>query len=325
MFTYSISMVLQESVAGMGDTDRVIQFAEECLMRGQEERPELVWLKERYDRFRKKYELLGKQEADRLIFEKMYSNVPQKSSDTLKIRYWRTGHHVPSNREQCLAFGKALDMNPEELDYLLRRYYDRNDMVFDEVSEERPEYRERRKLMDALLSEYFQKVHPERLQRMKIPYDAMESNVRHLYYTDALKYVDVTWQKDLQPVERHITSINYGSELNRNFRLLGEIPRKTMLRHLLILGIPFLNRKILDERLVRLGYLPLQENHTLVSGEPLDLLLIRLLELYEECCWGMEPDQCSRWFQAACRTLDKYFWEKGNYNLRFMYFKALKE
>ena len=232
---------------------------------------------------------------------------------------------MPSNREQCLAFGKALDMNPEELDYLLRRYYDRNDMVFDEVSEERPEYRERRKLMDALLSEYFQKVHPKRLQRMKIPYDAMESNVRHLYYTDALKYVDVTWQKDLQPVERHITSINYGSELNRNFRLLGEIPRKTMLRHLLILGIPFLNRKILDERLVRLGYLPLQENHTLVSGEPLDLLLIRLLELYEECCWGMEPDQCSRWFQAACRTLDKYFWEKGNYNLRFMYFKALKE
>ena len=132
----------------MRDTDRVIQFAEECLMRGQEERPELVWLKERYDRFRKKYELLGKQEADRLIFEKMYSNVPQKSSDTLKIRYWRTGHHVPSNREQCLAFGKALDMNPEELDYLLRRYYDRNDMVFDEVSAERPEYRERRKLMD---------------------------------------------------------------------------------------------------------------------------------------------------------------------------------
>ena len=42
MFTYSISMVLQESVAGMGDTDRVIQFAEECLIRGQEERPELV-------------------------------------------------------------------------------------------------------------------------------------------------------------------------------------------------------------------------------------------------------------------------------------------
>lgn len=53
----------------MEEMDRVLLTAEECLARVQEERPELVWLKGIYDRFRKKYRLSGKQEADALIFE----------------------------------------------------------------------------------------------------------------------------------------------------------------------------------------------------------------------------------------------------------------
>ena len=46
----------------MEEMDRVLLTAEECLARVQEERPELVWLKGIYDRFRKKYRLSGKQE-----------------------------------------------------------------------------------------------------------------------------------------------------------------------------------------------------------------------------------------------------------------------
>ena len=300
----------------MEEMDRVLLTAEECLARVQEERPELVWLKGIYDRFRKKYRLSGKQEADALIFEKMYSNVPEKTTDTLKIRYWRTGHHVPSNRKDCMAFGKALDMTSEEMDFLIKGYFDRSDRVFEEETDENPEYQQRRKLMEDLLSEYLLKIHPEHLLQMKVSRTMLESNVRHLYYTDALKYVGVLSQRDPLSMKRHITSINYGSELSRTFRLQGEIPRKTMIRHLIILGAPFISRKIMDERLEAFGYLPLNEEHTLVSGEPLDMLLIRILELYESCCRGKDPEECCSWLGSVCRQLDQYFEEHGNSSLR---------
>lgn len=79
----------------MKEQERLIRLAEECLLREGKERPELVWLKGIYERFRADCGLLGKSEADSLIFEKMYSRAPEKASDVLKIRYWRTGRHVP--------------------------------------------------------------------------------------------------------------------------------------------------------------------------------------------------------------------------------------
>ena len=87
------------------------------------------------DSFRVNCGLLGKSEADSLIFEKMYSHAPQKASDVLKIRYWRTGRHVPSKREQLLEFGRALDMDSRELDYFVRAYYDKSRWVFDPDTE----------------------------------------------------------------------------------------------------------------------------------------------------------------------------------------------
>lgn len=38
-----------------------------------------------------------------------------------------------------------------------------------------------------------------------------------------------------------------------------------MIRHLLILGMPFANWKIMDKKLSALGYLPLTEEHTLTG------------------------------------------------------------
>lgn len=309
----------------MKEKENLIHIAEACMALEREERPELKWLQNIYERFRKDGSFSGKAEADNLIYEKMYSAVPLKTSDTLKIRYWRTGRHTPSNREQLSAFGKALDMTPEETGYLIKGYYDRSDRIFETELENNTVYHSRRALLQSLLDEYLKKVHPGRMLQMKISRTALENNIRHLYYTDALKYIGTCPHRMQASVESHITSINYGSELTRNLKLDGEIPRKTMIRHLLILGMPFVSRKLMDERLEALGYLPLQEDHTLVSGERLDYLLIRLLELYAECCTGQEPERCSRWFQSACRVLDQYFEEKGKTNLRFMYFKALKE
>lgn len=309
----------------MEEKEKIIRIAEDCLELEKDERPELKWLQGIYDRFRMEYSLRGKAEADNLIYEKMYSAIPQKTSDTLKIRFWRTGRHTPTNREQLLSFGKALNMTTEETDYFIKGYYDRSDRIFETESVNDTVYHSRRALLQSLLDEYLKKVHPGRMLQMKISKMTLENNIRHLYYTDALKYIGAYPQRIQSSIDSHITSINYGSELSRNFKLEGEIPRKTMIRHLLILGMPFINRKLMDERLNALGYLPLQEDHTLISGEYMDWLLIRLLDLYSECCTGQEPEQCSRWFQSACRTIDQYFVEKGKMNLRFMYFKALKE
>lgn len=305
--------------------ERLIRLAEECIHLGEKERPELTWLRGIYERFQRRLGHSGKQETDSLLYKKMYSAVPARPSDTLKIRYWRTGRHVPVNREQCLMFGRALEMSEEELDYLIKNYYDRNDRCFEEGEQENLLYQSRKKQIDRLVEEYLKKIHPGRRIQMKIAKSMLVNNIRHLYYMDAMKYISARSQRIRGAMDRHITSINYGSELGRSLRLIGEIPRKTMLRHILILGMPYISRSLIDERLTAFGYLPLQDEHTLVGGERMDWLLIRLLELYESGCRGLEPEQCSRWFQDACRILDQYFEEKGKNSLRFMYFKALRE
>ena len=304
--------------------EKLVHLAEECIRMSREERPELTWLKKCYERFRKQCYPLKKRETDSLLFEKMYSRMPQKPSDTLKIRYWRTGRHTPVNREQCLMFGKALEMKETELNFLMKNYYDRNDRIFEEYSKD-PIYLSRKKQMDTLVEEYLEKIHPGQRIQMRISYSSLKNNIRHLYYMDAMKYISAHSQQIRLSLNSHITSVNYGTELGRSLRLIGEIPRKTMLRHLLILGMPYISRELMDERLKAFGYLPLCEAHTQVGGERLDWLLIRLLELYETSCHGMEPDQCSKWFQDACRILDRYFIEQRKNSLRFMYFKALKE
>ena len=80
-------------------------------------------------------------------------------------------------------------------------------------------------------------------------------------------------------VEPHITSINYESEFSRQMKLLGEIPRKTMILHLLIFSMPFINRELMNKRLESFGYLHLDREHTQVDGSRLDQLLL-VLEIH---------------------------------------------
>ena len=310
----------------MADVEEVLlHLANKCIRLSGEERPELTWLKQIYDRFRNRYGISEKGKADSLLYERMYSSVPAKPSDTLKIRYWRTGRHLPVKREQCLLFGRALEMNERELDFLIKGYYDRSDLCFEGDKNGYPVFRERKALMEGMVMEYLEKVPPAKQLQMGITRRTLENNIRHLYYTDAMKYVKVGALRIKLSLDSHITSINYDSELARSLRLEGEVSRRTMIRHLLILGMPYMSRELMDERLSMLGYLPLKEKHTLADGSRMDWLLIRLLELYEGSCRGQEPKACGKWFQNACRRLDIFFEEKGMHNLRFMYFKALKE
>lgn len=302
---------------------QIKDLADECLEAGKQERPENLWLREMYERFRKEAGGSGKAETDALIYYRMYGKNPGKSSDTLKIRYWRTGRHFPSGRETCTEFGKALNLAEAEQKYLMQAYFDRSDCVFKEESEQEL-YITRRNVMDELVKEYLDKVHPALKLRLYRFGEDMDHCLRHLYYTDAKRYLKNCPIEKIE-VERHITSISYESEFSRQIKLLGEIPRKTMIRHLLLFGMPFLNRELMSQRLEILGYLPLLKDHTQVTGSRLDQLLLGFLEIYEKSCTGKEPLECLRWFRQSYSFLDGYLEKNNNTELRFLYFKALRD
>lgn len=304
----------------MDERTVLIRYAKEAIQLSVKEREEVKWLKERYECFRKEMGSMNKQETDNFIYEKMYGIFPEKLSDTLKIRYWRTGHHVPNNREILISFAQALNLTEEEKRYLIRAYYDKADLIFlsDDIS---PVYHERKMLMEKMVQEYFLKAHPERLYHVNVSPNQIEKNLRHLYYTDALRYIN---SPEYKPAKSHMASVNYGTELSRNIKLIGEISRTTMIRHVIILGMPFISKDIVNQRLSQFGFLPLTKEHSLPGGERLDWLLIRLFELYESKCRGKDPLECAIWFQKASRILDEYFYMEKKEEFRFMYFKSLK-
>lgn len=302
----------------------LVELAKECLYLGKEERPECRWMKQAYDRFREENGQLGKGAADELLFRKMYAAEPKKESDTLKIRYWRTGRHLPVSREQCVLFGKALELSQQEERFLLQGYCDRCDRIFEAVTGEKV-YQERIALLQKLAGEYLDKVHPALKGQLYHSGAELAHSLRHLYYTDAKSYIDSREWEGVIRVGRHISSINYMSEFGRQMKLLGEIPRKTMIRHLMIFAIPFVNEEWLSRWLTQLGYLGLDEDHTQVDGSRLDRMILGYLRLYQECCSGLEPAQCQSWLRQSSRFLDGYLEKQKNVSLRLFYFKALRE
>lgn len=291
---------------------------------GKKKRPEQQWMERMYDRFRAKNGGLGKAEADAFLFRKMYAAEPEKKSDTLKIRYWRTGRHLPVSREQCRLFGKALELSKEEERFLFQGYCDRCDRVFEDGGLEE-EYRERAALLEKLADEYLAKVNPLLKRQLYHSGTNLARSLRHLYYTDAKGYIYSGEGEGNLQVGRHISSLNYMSEFGRQMKLLGEIPRKTMIRHLMIFASPFVNGERLSRLLEGLGYLGLDENHTQADGSRLDRLLLGFLRFYGECCAGEEPAQCQSWLRQASRVLDEYLEKRQSASLRLFYFKALKD
>ncbi|MCD8218511.1 MAG: hypothetical protein LUD01_10850 [Clostridiales bacterium] len=304
---------------------RELEFlAQECVNLKKEGRPETAWLKTVYDRFRKTEGLSGLLETDELIYRKIYAAPPRKPSDTTKIRYWRTGRHAPSNRKLCLAFGHALELSEDEMYTLLMSWYDRSDLVFSKIPEEKDSlwktYFQRMGVIAELTGEYLESIHPLRRMQLNVTPENKGHNLRHFYYMDARSFqANVSYEA----VEKHIESVGYESEFQRQILLLGEIPRKVALRHLFLFGEPYLSRARVSDLLEELGYLPLEKNHTTVNGDRLDRLVIGFLELYEKQCAGLEPEVCSRWLREAYRYLDQYLIGQKQNGLRFLYFKTL--
>ncbi|MDE5696139.1 MAG: hypothetical protein K2I96_01815 [Lachnospiraceae bacterium] len=311
----------------MDRTELLYHFVEKSTVHPGEERPELQWLKERYQAFMHRHNIAKKESADRYLYENMYKTIPADTKDLLKIRYWRTGRHFPVRFEVCTAFGRALGLSERELQYLLQGYYDSCDRFYTGKSVKDSVYQQRTTLMQKLVDTYLTHIPHTRLEQLHIRPDALRHNIRHLYYTDALEYVSVQHTTQRAHRAKHIASVNYDSEFCRNLKLLGVIPRKTMIRHLIILGGDQVSPEWLSSCLHELGYLPLQDSHTLKTGEHLDRLLLQILEEYQT--FQMENNRTceekKQWLRQNLSLLDHILVQTGQKNLRFMYFKTLRE
>lgn len=305
--------------------DKVTELAESVFARETKRRPEAQWIQQQAERLAQTRGISGRGETDRLIFEKMYARTPAQK-DTVKIRYWRTGRHLPTSREEALLFAGALEMGRKETLYFLQACMEKSDTIFEEppVPEDGQSalYRKRTALMERMISEYIAQVPPARIIQLNIPYERLAMYARHLYCMDAV-CATALYGKGKRNLKTHFSSVNYESEFLRIRKLLGEIPRRAMLRHIFLLGIPYLNRRLIDERLEGLGYLPLTEGHTGTRGELLDDLVIGFLGLYEEACAGQEPLVCRGWLFDRLYALDCYLRDVGKEEYRFLYFRSL--
>lgn len=302
---------------------RLQRLAERCAALSGGLRPETSRLSRLYEKKRKEYGL-SKAAMDERIYLRMYKRTPDRLSRVLKIRYWRTGRHVPANRETALLFAGALELSAEDTAWLITAWLDRALVCYQETPPESDAlYWERRGRLEALACGYL------RRQRAALSCESSGSlpkkelsGLRHLYYMDALRYI----RPDEPPAlwKKHIYSARYDLEFKRSLRLLGEIPRTTMLRHLILFGLPGLTCAWLNRQLSFFGYLPLSPGHTLTGGEPLDDLLLSLLSSYERLVRENGAKNARLWFLYCCQRLDAYFAKEHKNALRFMYFKSLE-
>ena len=271
----------------------------------------------------KSEQLSGRLEADRLIFERMYARVPKKS-EALKLRYWRTGRHLPTRREETEQYTQALNLTAEESLYFLQACLEKNDRAFDRKDLNDPQYLLRREQMEEMIAEYVDQVPPAQMLQLDIPYSKLSGYVRHLYCMDAMGIINpVPRSSGPQNLPDHGSSSHYESEFLRQRKLFGEIPRQSMLRHIVIFSLPYLNRRIISERLMAFGYLPLTEGHTTTRGALLDDLLLAVLDLYQTSCAGKDPLTCRRWLLEQFRHIDRYLTSLGQDRYQFMYFRMM--
>ncbi len=310
---------LQSTSAEYQSDTTLLELAAQCLQNSWGKRPELYWLTQIYESKRRE-RALKKAEMDALLYEKINKKAPEKLHNVLPIRYWRTGHHIPINRKTALEFGNALELSEEEMHYFITVYLDKsiyyNEVGTSQIPSSNPCY-------EARLSRFFQLAQEYFMQKTSTKLDIYQnhlSSLRHEYYMDAFH---CTCNADGY-TEKYVFSQRYKMEFQRNLYLLGEIPRTTMIRHLIIFGQKQLSVDWLNEQLRFFGYSPLTPEHTLVGGEYLDRLLIDFLQMYENQRKILGQDSAWKWFQHQSSVLDRYFKEHQRNAFRFMYFKSLE-
>lgn len=299
---------------------RIDNIIEKTIRLSSEERPELKEMTTIYKKFMRDNNIASKEDTDIFIYEKMYGILPNKKSEYIKIRFWRTGLHMPANREQANMFIKALGTDENTKKFLLMEYMDRCDRAFSKMQKDDNLYRERMNLMNNMIDEYLMKIHPSFLLEQSINQKNVRKSLRHIYYMDCHSLVG----NHQNNKSCRMDSISYGTELLKNINLIGEIPRKTMIRHIIVMCRPFISREIIDKYLIGFGYAPLKPEHTLISGERFDYMIINIMELYSRECTGLSYSDCMRWLNEAFLYIDEVLVQRKNNSLRPIYYKALE-
>lgn len=285
-------------------------------------RPEKEWLLDKYERYKQRLEKeenqrLTRTQTDERLYKELYHTAPLKYSQITKIRYWRSGAHFPGKYEEALGFAQALGLDEEEIRYFFQVYLEQNYFADEKKRKAASE------LLDSLKTEFQQKIHPSELLKYGIRESDLPRCFRMLYFEKAAGYVNltsITKEGRLNPQE----SASFGSELMRIQKMQGDFSRKTLIRHLIVLGSPFVSVEQMNIWLEALGCAPLQESHTTVSGYPQDLLLIKILKLYEKAAGGLEPQKGRLLLRCILAEMDRILREQGMQELCFMYFKALR-
>lgn len=98
--------------------DKVELIIENCLLSSYGTLTGKHFIASYFERFRKEESIKSVSRLDEIVFRRMYSKIPT-SSELLKVRYWRCGHHIPANRQELIRLGFALCLNLDEMNLLL--------------------------------------------------------------------------------------------------------------------------------------------------------------------------------------------------------------
>ena len=138
--------------------EKIRTLAKECVKASQGERPEVRRLKNIYEELRKA-KGLSRAAWTRLIYQRIYGKEPERTSSTLKIRYWRTGHHIPVNRDTALAFARALELPSRDTSWFLTAWLGQVPGILSEAPPRQDLlYWQRRRRLEDLASGYLERM-----------------------------------------------------------------------------------------------------------------------------------------------------------------------
>lgn len=215
-----------------------------CLkMAEQKERRSSVW----FENYQKRHNIASLQELDREIFYRMYARNP-RLQELQKIRFWRLKQHMPRNREESIRLGQALELSGSELDRFLT----------EELRSQRlTPVKDKTEIMEYLFHQYLCRIPPNRLKKLNIRPGTQRRHLRHIFFADALDCLDVEESTREHCYKEHLYSRNFASEFKKYLLPDTIISRENLVRLLILVLLPDLDKNTLSQWLIRFGYAPL--------------------------------------------------------------------
>ncbi|MCI9545208.1 MAG: hypothetical protein HFH60_00745 [Lachnospiraceae bacterium] len=256
---------------------RIQACIEKCLqMAGQKARQSSVW----FENFRKRHDISSLQELDREIFFRMYAKNP-RPHEIQKIRFWRLKQHLPRNRAESIRLGQALELSGDEMDRFLT----------EELHSQRlSPVKNKKEMTESLFEQYLRRIPLSRLKKLHIRPGTQRRHLRHIFFAEALDCLDVEESMRDHCYKEHLYSRNFASEFKKFFEPDTIISRENILRFLILVLIPDLDTKKLNEWLTRFGYAPLSTVQN--ASAYVDHAIGEILDLFKvESSSGTDADK----------------------------------